>query len=93
MDLAKKWDEEYPGDISWKDVVEFIEGAGFVLVPKAKPETLAGFLHAGGGLYNGGQYICWQPGEPDICLDDRFTIEELEAFTQHVRAARPKVTP
>lgn len=71
-----------------------IEAKGYVLTRKAKPEELENIIQPDGGLFDGGHYIAWTPEEKEICLDCRFTVEELEAFAQHMRAhAAPKVTP
>jgi hypothetical protein len=41
-----------------------------------------------GGLKADCQYVSWRPGENTICLDDAFTIDELEAMVVLVRASR-----
>lgn len=48
-------------------------------------EILGGLIQPDGGLYDLGHYIAWTPGEEDVRLDDRFTIEELEAIVWWVR--------
>jgi len=33
-----------------------------------------------GGLFSPGHYMGWTPGDEEIVLDSRFTLEELEAI-------------
>lgn len=51
-------------------------------------EILGGMIQPDGGLYNLGHYIAWTPGEEDVRLDDRFTVEELEAIVWWVGRSR-----
>lgn len=54
-------------------------------------EILKGEIQEDGGLFNGGHYIAWTPGDKDACLDCRFTAEELEAIAFWMkRAAQPE---
>ena len=36
-------------------------------------------------LYNTGHYIGYDVGDDDVCLDDRFTADELEAIAWWMR--------
>ncbi len=38
-----------------------------------------------GGLYNIGHYISWNKGDDDVCLDCRFSADELEAIAWWMR--------
>ncbi len=37
------------------------------------------------GLFDGVQYLAWSVGHKEIVLDDRFTVDELEAIVWWVR--------
>lgn len=39
------------------------------------------------GLHDGGKYISWSKGETTVTLDDKFTVDELEAIVVFIRNA------
>ena len=43
-------------------------------------------IQADGGLYNLGHFLHWSPGDATVCLDDYFTIKELEAIVVWIKA-------
>jgi len=48
-------------------------------------EILKDYIQKNGGLYCLGHYLCWNPGEKTITLDDDFKPEELEAIAFWMR--------
>ena len=46
---------------------------------KAK-KVLGDYIQTDGVLHNLSHYTAWAPGDSTICLDDYFTIKELEAI-------------
>ena len=47
---------------------------------KRAREILKDFICEDGGLFDGGHYMAWKPGERSITLDCDFELEELEAI-------------
>jgi len=49
-------------------------------------EILKGKIKPNGGLFCGGHYMSWTPGDKEITLDCRFDIEELEAIVTYMKS-------
>jgi len=52
-------------------------------------EILGERIQKDGGLYGGGHYLSWRPGDDVACLDADFDAEELEAIAWWMRNAPP----
>ena len=52
---------------------------------EAARKILKGYIEEDGGLYCLGHYLAWSPGDDDICLDCRFSADELEAIVWWMR--------
>lgn len=48
-------------------------------------EILKQAIQPDGSLYDLGRYLNWNRGSEEVTLDDKFTVEELEAITWWVR--------
>ena len=48
-------------------------------------EILGDMIHPDNSLYELGHYICWNVGDDSVCLDDDFSVDELEAIVWWIR--------
>lgn len=57
-----------------------------VLMDEAKARKILGdTIKPDGSLFNGSEYVSYEVGDTDICLDARFTVEQLEAIAWWLR--------
>ncbi len=45
-----------------------------------------------GGLFDGGNYLCWTPGEAMATLDGAFTAAQLRDIADHMDRTQTKAT-
>lgn len=67
---------------------EYCEPAAlFIMTEPRAREILGSTIQSDGTLFNQGQYIAWPDaaGPEHVCLDDRFTADELEAIAFWMR--------
>ena len=57
-----------------------------VLMDEAKARSILGdAIQPDNSLFNLGEYVSYEVGDTDVCLDARFTVEQLEAITWWMR--------
>lgn len=56
------------------------------MTPQQASEILGDWVDSHGGICGRGEYALWARGESEICLDGRFTADQLEAMAVAMRA-------